>query len=164
MKTIDAGAGIYLNENFYLIQTMSQGMLGYAEPSASPFFLSTEIDDDTLGATLRMALSASKKVSVPEFQEMFKSGVIQKVAKEREVETMKRYGYKTKRAMYKNMNKCSVDVVDEQIKIQPTHRKSLDSYTATQSGPEPLYLSTSSSDQELGAALREGFKRCTSAV
>jgi hypothetical protein len=164
MKKPDAVATVYLTELFFELVTMSQGMLRYGEPSAPLHHLPPNASDTALGATLRIALSASKRVSVEDFQKIFHSGIIQKTGEDRTKSTMQKYGYKTKRALYKNMMCCWISVLDGKIEIAPSHHKSLDSYTATQDGPEPLFLDASISDAELGAALREGFKRCTSAV
>jgi hypothetical protein len=164
MKKNDKRAGVYFNSDFFEIITFSIGMLGYAEPEAPPHYLEPDVDDAVLGATLRVALAASKRVTAEEFQNIFASGVVQELGTERAKAVMKKHGYKTKRAMYKNMDNCSVDVVDEGIKIQPMHHKSLGVYSATADGPQPIEIDVSVTDAELGAALREGFKRCTSAV
>ena len=70
-------------------------MMGYAEPDAPPHYLPPDVDDATLGRTLRIALAASKRVSVDEFQKIFHSGLIDKVEDERAALAMKQYGYKT---------------------------------------------------------------------
>jgi len=163
-KTLSAAEASY-NGDYFRITTFSIGMLDYAEPGASPHYLAPDVGDNTLGQTLRLALSASKHASMEEFQKIFHSSVIQQLGKEREAWAMKQYGYKTKRAMYKNMAICSIKMRDGQIDIQPTHMKAVDSYTVkNDTGPFPLYVSESATDAELGAALREGFKRCTSSV
>jgi CDI immunity protein len=165
VKKIDAVANASWNGQFYLLTTMSQGMLDYGEPSVPPYFLPPDVDDKTLGATLRQALSGSKKVGVEEFQKIFHSGIIQERGKAREAEAMEKYGYKTKRALYKNMLCCWISVFDGNIEIKPTHHKVLDAYSGlSNDGPEIQHLAVTCSDAELGAALREGFKRCTSAA
>ncbi|MET2524668.1 contact-dependent growth inhibition system immunity protein [Ralstonia pseudosolanacearum] len=165
MKKPSATATVDFNGDFYRIITMSQGVMSYAEPSVEPSYLDPQVDDDLLGRALREALAKSRQVSVEDFQKIFQSGVVQKLGKEREALAMEKYGYKTRRAMLKKMDTCSVSVVDNQIEIQPTHQKSLDGWTVTtDEGPFPLYVPGTATDVELGAALREGFKRCTSAI
>jgi hypothetical protein len=117
-----------------------------------------------LGVTLRQCLQKSRHIEMTDFQKMFKAGVFNQLDEERNQAAMQKYGYKTKRALYKNMMCCWVSIFDGKIEIAPSHHKSLDSYTATKDGPEPLVLDALISDAELGAALSEGFKRCTSAV
>lgn len=165
MKKKDAVADVYFNRDYFELRTMSQGMLSYAEPSVLPHYLPPDVDDATLGRTLRIALAASKQVSVEEFQKIFQSGVVQQLGKDRAALAMKQYGYKTKRAMYRQMDCCWISVADGQIEIAPAHHKSLDGYTANKiDGPFPLYVAETVSDAELGAALREGFRHCTSSV
>lgn len=164
-RNIDKRATAYLNEKFFEVVVISQGMLDYAEPSMAPYYLSPDTDDAPLGMTLRLALSSSKKVTAEEFQKIFHSGVVQRLAEERNKAAMQKYGYKTKRAFYKNMRCCWISVFDGKIEIKPTHHKSLDGYSGiSNDGPEIQHLPTTCTDAELGAALREGFKRCTSAM
>jgi len=161
MRKIDASANIFFNGSFYRIKTMSRGMLEYGEPDAPPHYLPPDADDVTLGRTMREALSGSKNVCVEEFQKIFHSGVVQQLQKEQDAWAMQRYGYKTKRAMYLRMDCCWINVADGQIEIKPTLHKGLDSYSGiSNDGPEIQHVSVAISDAELGAALREGFKRC----
>jgi len=158
-------ASVYFNGDFYEFVTMSQGMLAYADPQCSPEFLSPDVSDERLGSTLRMALAASKHVSIAEFQEIFKSGIVQKLAKEREVSVLQQYGYKNRKSLFKFMNCCWVTAQDGEIEIKPTHHKSIDGYSGiSNDGPEILVVAADINDSELGAALREGFSRCTSAI
>ncbi|WP_082221316.1 contact-dependent growth inhibition system immunity protein [Herbaspirillum chlorophenolicum] len=162
MEKPSASANVGFNGDFYRFTTMSRGMLGYAEPSVSPCFLAPFVDNEALGNALRNALSESRLVSAEEFQKIFHSGIVQELEKKRDVEAMKTYGYKTKRALYEKMDFCSVSLFEHQIEIQPTHKKSLDGWTVKRDeGPFSLYVPKSAADEELGAALREGFTRCT---
>ncbi|WP_197388765.1 contact-dependent growth inhibition system immunity protein [Ralstonia pseudosolanacearum] len=165
MEKIGAMATAFSNGDFICIVAQSVGMMAYPEPSASPHYLSPDVGDAALGSALRAALASSKHVSVEEFQKIWNSGVIENIESERDDWIKKQYGYKTKRAMYKNMDTCNVSGIDDRVKIQPTHQKTLDGYTVRKDeGPFPLYVPGAAADAELGAALREGFKRCTSAI
>lgn len=150
------------NGDFIRLITMSQGMMGYSEPDAPPQYLVPSVSDEDLGSRLRLALAASKRVPVEEFQKIFRSGIVQEIAKEREKLAMENYGYKTRRAMYKKMDTCTISHFEGRIEIQPSHQKSLDGYTGIEDAA--LDVPVTASDAELGAALREGFKRCTSAI
>jgi hypothetical protein len=165
MKKITARSVAFFNGDFFYVVTQSIGMLSYPEPSADPHFLPPDVDDATLGRTLRLALSLSRSVDSEEFQRLWKSGDIQKIENSREAWAMNEYGYKTKRAMRRNMNCCWISVSEGEVQVKPTHHKSLDTYTGiSNDGPEILHVPELASDAELGAALREGFRRCTSAV
>jgi hypothetical protein len=163
MKKIDAIANVYFNGDFFGIRTMSQSGLQYADPEIDPSYLKPDVDNQNLGNTLRIALSKSKEIGDKEFMEMFKSGIVQEKAKEENKKLMKQYGYKTKRALYKNMNCCWISVYEGKIEIKPTHHDFIDGYSGiSNDGPEILYLPVTATDEELGAALREGLSRCTS--
>jgi hypothetical protein len=163
MKKIDAISSVYFNGDFFKLQTMSRRGMRYADPDVEPFYLLPDAENQILGQTLRLALSKSKEVSVEKFDEIFKSGIVQEKLKEENKKLMKQYGYKTKRALYKNMNCCWISVYEGKIEIKPTHHDSIDGYSGiSNDGPEILYLPVTATDEELGAALREGLSRCTS--
>lgn len=162
MNTFIARAAVFCNQDFLCISTQSTGLLAYAEPSAKPLYLPSDVSDEILGKSIRNALALSKQVGLEEFQEIWKSGIIHSLDNQRDAWAMEKYGYKTKRAMYKNMLCCWISCVDEKLQVKPTHRKTLDTYSGISiDGPEILRIPEYASDAEVGAALREGFIRCT---
>lgn len=162
-KTFRASA--YFNGDLYKIITMSHGMLSYAEPLAEQQILLPSITDAELGCALRLALSKSRQVPTAEFQEIFKSGIVQKISKERNAALMQQYGYKSHKALMRKMACCWITADDEKLEIKPTHHKSVDNYSGISiDGPEIILISANGSDEQVGAALKEGFARCTSAV
>lgn len=102
------------NGDYICIVAQSAGMMAYPEPSASPHYLSPNVDDAALGSALRAALASG---SVLAWMNFWKSGVIENIENDRGNWIKKQYGYKTKRAMYKNMDACNVSSVDGQIKF-----------------------------------------------
>lgn len=138
------------------------GMLAYADPNVEVVYLNPDTDNELLGKSVRYAMQQSKVVGFDEFQKIFHSGVIEKREAEWEAFAMQKYGYKTRRAMYSSYATCVVSSDGEQIEIQPTSRKSMDSFTASKdTGPHALYFSFSITDEEFGIALREAFENCT---
>jgi hypothetical protein len=163
MKKSIADANVSYNGDFFEFITMSRGMLGYADPDVPTQVLEPDAADEELGRAARQALAGSKRISVSDFQILFKSGEVQKKQKEREAAIVKRYGYKSRRTMFLNMMCCDVSMYDDGIQIKPLHHNSIDGYSGiSQDGPEILRLPSTASDLEVGAALREGFRRCTS--
>lgn len=157
-------ASVGFNNDFYQFTTYSIGMLGYAEPDVEPRHLPPDADDEALGAALRLTLGGSKRVSVSEFHQIFSSRKIQQFSERRNKTIMKRYGYKTKGAMWREMKNCSVSEIDGVIEIQPMHHKSLDGYSARKGGPQPLNIPMTVSNSEIGGCLRAAFDFCTSSV
>lgn len=80
------------NGDFICIVAQSEGMMAYTEPSASPNYLSPNVDDAALGSALRAALASSKRVSVEEFQIIWNSWVIERIEKDKEDWIKKQYG------------------------------------------------------------------------
>ncbi len=165
MKKITHHASVFWNEKFIRISTQAIGMIIVGDPLVEPQYLAHDVDDVMLGTTLRQCLQKSRQIEMTDFQKMFKAGVFNQLDEERSQAAMQKYGYKTKRALYKNMLCCWISVFDGKIEIKPTHHKALDAYSGiSNDGPEIQHLPVTCSDAELGAALREGFKHCTSAV
>lgn len=156
---------VFFNGSFFWLHTQAVGMIAVGDPLVEPQYLAADANDAALGVTLRECLQKSRYIEMVEFQKMFKAGVFNQLDEERTKTAMQKYGYKTKRAFYKNMLCCWISVFDGKIEIKPTHHKSLDGYSGiSNDGPEIQHLAVTCTDAELGAALREGFKRCTSAI
>ena len=155
----------FFNGSFFWLHTQAVGMIAVGDSLVEPVYLAPDVDDVVLGAMLRQCLQKSRHIEMPDFQRMFKAGVFNQLDEERNQAAMQKYGYKTKRALYKNMLCCWISLVDGRIEIKPTNHKTLDAYSGiSNDGPEIQHLAVTCSDAELGAALREGFKRCTSAA
>lgn len=160
-----AMAGVEFNGDFFRITTMSQGMLSYAEPSADPIYLPPDVGDAELGNAIRSGLSLSRRVTPSEFQEIFKSKIVELHAKDRDARAIEQFGYKKKRDMNKNMDTCLIKVLDGRIEIQPTHQNSLDTYTISKvDGPFPVCVDENVSDTELGSTLKHAMTQCTSSL
>lgn len=163
MKNYIGSARVCKSSNFFLMLTMSQGLLGFVEPNADPLYLPPDVDNRLLGISLSEVLSKSRYVSLADFHDILESGVLEKCGKERDLHEIKTYGLKTRRALYRDRACCLVNISGGQIEITSMDRKSFSGYAGTLNGEEDLiYVSVSASDAEIGAALREGFNRCTS--
>ncbi|WP_254459651.1 contact-dependent growth inhibition system immunity protein [Xanthomonas sacchari] len=162
MRTLIASALARFNGDFFCLTTMSQGILGFAEPDVLPIYLPANISDSELGIALRSSFAGSRKVSAEEFQRIFSSGIIQERSKDQDLWIIKNYGYKSRSAAYKKMDTCDVSMFEDEIEIQPTHKKSIDGFTVRKDkGPFAFCLPSNVSNAELGAALRKGFSYCT---
>lgn len=75
---------------------------------------------------------------------------------------MERYGYKTKRALFKEMKSCSIESKNGVIDIRPKHHEKLEGWSGEGITEEDhIKLAANSSAAEIGAALRLAFSRCT---
>lgn len=163
MKKLTRRACVFSTPEFMQISTQSTGMIAYGDPDVEPFYTGHDVDSATLGKILRVALSFSKQVSLEEFHRILNSGVLEDTDKKQETLLVENYKYKNKREMLKKRDTCNVSAVDGQIEIQPCHQDSLEGYSANKvKGPFAIQVPEECSDEELGEALREAFKRCTS--
>lgn len=75
---------------------------------------------------------------------------------------MEKYGYKTKRALFKDMKNCSIHCINDLIIISPTHHEKLESWSGKGiNESDNVVISVNESPAEIGAALRLALSRCT---
>lgn len=75
---------------------------------------------------------------------------------------MDRYGYKTKRALFKDMKDVAIESKNGFLTFSPSHHQKLEQWgRETQEEFENVVIPADSSPAEIGAALRLAFSRCT---
>ncbi len=75
---------------------------------------------------------------------------------------MRRFNYKTRRALFKDMKTCQIARENGLICIRPSHHEKLESWGRKKDdGIEDVIVPADSSPAQLGAALRLAFSRCT---
>ncbi|EPC03024.1 hypothetical protein L861_22200 [Litchfieldella anticariensis FP35 = DSM 16096] len=124
--------------------------------------LGSDSEDEELGEALTDALSKSRTLTLDEYGEFFdyEKGKIQ--YKDWLKTLMERYGYKTERAMFKNMKSCNIESQNGTITIRPSHHEKLEAWSGDGiSESDYVVIPADSSPAEVGAALRLAFSRCT---
>ncbi len=176
MKIVkSAWASASLNEKFLCIETYS----GYgggtnADPKGRRILLTPDATDEEVGCALLDALAVSRFVLPeprtdvwvhPEADFDKDLSDYKQVAlrdAERTQNLMARYGYKTKRALFKDMKNCSIKSAEGTMAISPTHHEKLEAWGRTKDdGIEDVVIPADSSPAGIGAALRLAFSRCT---
>jgi len=163
------------NGDFIWIATAS----GYAglsidDPKGKQHLLEPNIDDESLGAALMDGLRCSRWVlgsprpgvtfpSEVEFDsDLYDNKQVVDRYSARVQTLMERFGYKSKRALFKNMKHCNISVRDGVMTIGPTHHEKLEGWGREKDdGIEDVVISADSTPAEIGAALRLAFSRCT---
>lgn len=75
---------------------------------------------------------------------------------------MTSYGYKTKRALFKDLQNCGIESKNGLIKITPMRREGAEGWEGLGKGMEGIVeIPATSTPAEIGAALRLAFTRCT---
>lgn len=158
----DYRASCYYTAKFLLIETQSGLGMVAADPLFAPHLLSTEINEHCLGETILQALSDSRTLNDPEERIAFfdlergKEQYANWIAM-----LMEKYGYRSKKALFKDMKNCGIHLTNGVIKISPTRHEKLEAWGRTKGdGIEDVILSVDSSPSEIGAGLRLALSRC----
>ncbi|MDA7416441.1 contact-dependent growth inhibition system immunity protein [Xenophilus arseniciresistens] len=157
-------ASAYWNRNFYLIETFSgYGMAG-RDPAGKQHTLQQDATADDLGAAVLDAMGHSRFLSLDEAKDFFDYKKMQEQYAAWIEDLMKQHGYKTKRALFKDMARCNISLTvgDSQMTISPSHHDRLESWSRVKDdGIEDVVIPSDSTPEVVGQALLLGFSRCT---
>lgn len=153
-----------LNESFMEIETYSGYRSQLSDPEGECIVLLPEFSDEDIGGAVLLALSASRLVE-PDDQFFFSL----ENSNERYLRwvkaRMEQFGYKTKKALFKKMNSCSITQLDGMITFRPTIHEKLEGWSGDRIDEKDyVVISDTSSPEDIGAALRLAFTRCKSRV
>jgi len=168
-------AGAIFNGDFMCVETWSGYRGGsHADYKGKKIFLKPDASDEAIGLAVRDALTKSRWVlGAPREGSTYPAGVEfdsdlydYQLNIERYAEWTKalldRYGYKTKRALFKDMENCSIETTGGIMKIIPKRHVKLEQWEGL--GPNDagaVEIPADSTPAEIGAALRLAFTRCT---
>ena len=155
----DYWAGYKANERALIIQTWS-GFGRYAPDHLyPPHILPLDTDNETLGTTVLQALANSRTLDNEaeriDFlkQESFKLRYEDWVAN-----LCGNLGYKTRRALFKNMMSGDIWLHNGCLKISPSRHVKLEAWDAIDA--DNVILSLDNSPEEIGAGLKLALSRC----
>ncbi|MCU1719279.1 contact-dependent growth inhibition system immunity protein [Pseudomonas sp. 5P_3.1_Bac2] len=172
VKTAWADAGV--NQEFIYVKTYSGYRSSRADPQGVEHHASPETSDQELGFAVLDALTHSRFV-LPEPRkdvwihpeatfdmELYDYSLTNLRYDQWVGSILERYGYKTKRALFKDMKKCSIESKRDQITIRPSHHEKLEAWSGNGiSESDYVTIPSGSSPSDVGAALRLAFSRCT---
>jgi hypothetical protein len=170
MSKIEKRVAIYCNGDFvYILGSIGCSILG-DHPESVVKDISVSSDNKKLGNALLLCLDNSKDLTNEEWDtaygtddQAFIESMKVKSA-ERDSNLIKKYRYKDKNALYKNMHSCSIFHHGDKTEIWPEKRskgKGIDSYERFQNdGIEDIYVNPSIPPELLGACVRFAFIRC----
>ncbi|RWR02207.1 hypothetical protein ED28_09385 [[Pantoea] beijingensis] len=161
-KDQDYWASCYCTNEFLLIETQS----GLGRTGRDPIFpsrlLPLSAENELVGEQILQALSDSRTLNILEERVAFfdlEKGKEQYVAWVAML--MEKYGYKSKKTLFKDMKNCGIHCVNGVITISPTRHEKLEGWGREKGdGIEDVILSTDSSPSEIGAGLRLALSRC----
>ena len=156
---------VIVNNEFLLVTSIIRGMIGMTDPDQDFVFNKVDITDSYFGKLVKEKLDESREVSLQEFQAIFNSEKMKGLQKNLEEEMKKRYGYKNKKSIYKDMSFLSLEQDASFIIIAPLHQDSLGGYSGISlpdNSPLEFKYDKNISDEELGKAVRQALTYCTS--
>lgn len=160
-KDQDYWANVFATQAFLSVETYSGlGMTGM-DPLFPSHLLSPDANDQSIGEKILQSLSDSRTLTVKECETFFDLGKGKEQYAAWIAMLMEKYGYKTKRALFKNMKKCGIHLVNGIITISPSRHEKLEGWGRTKGdGIEDVVLSVDNSSTEIGAGLRLALSRC----
>ena len=158
---IASWASAVANERFICVETYSGLRRVGRDPLGKQHLLELDTSDDVLGNALLDALAHSRFLTVDEAATFLDLTRVTDDYSEWVSNLKQQYGFKSKRALFRNMRCCDIRCKDSSIRIRPTNHEKLESWSGDGiSETNVVYTSTSGSPEEIGAALRLAFSRC----
>ncbi|AJJ03252.1 hypothetical protein BZ17_3149 [Yersinia pseudotuberculosis IP 32953] len=160
-KDQDYWTRCYCTNEFLLIETQSGLGMVAADNLFPPHLLPPDIDNQSIGETILQALSDSRTLTVKECETFFDFEKGKEEYAAWVAMLMEKYGYKTKKSLFKNMKNCGIHCFNGVITISPTRHEKLEGWGREKGdGIEDVILSVDSSPTEIGAGLRLALSRC----
>jgi hypothetical protein len=151
----------YASDRFYCLVTHSGYWSSAIDSGGENIVLPPDCSDEELGAALLKALAASRMVAAGEIGLFFDAKAVVARHDAWVDGLMRRFGLKTRKALFTGMNNCSVEREGSVISILPMVRHRLGAWGRTKSMELPTFnLPAEAGPQEVGAALREAFSHC----
>ena len=154
-------ATVYKNQDFILVVTFSGYRSRTSDPDGIQILLPLDVSDEELGQATLLALSKSRIIDVSEIGTFFNIDNVMKRYDAWVADLMAKYNYKTKRALFKNMMRCYVEIRDGCLTISPSWHEKLEAWSGEGlTEDDDVVLSVKSTTEEIGAGVKLAFSRC----
>lgn len=166
-------AGAKNNGDFICVETWSGYRAPVGDYKGKQHLLTPDTSDEVLGAAVKDALAHSRfvlgvprpgSVYPPELEFDMELYDYKKSAERYAAwikNLMTTYGYKTKRALFKDMKSCGIESKEGILTIRPSYHEKLEAWSGhCISEDDYVVLPADSTPAEIGAALRLAFSRC----
>jgi hypothetical protein len=152
-------ADIHRTEKFISVEPLSGYRLVHREEDGCIFYLSPEGTDDALGQALLEALGRSRFVLPRDDPESFKREKCERCEQNWQKDFMRRYGYKTRREVYRTMDWVRAERSEGKISFQP-HNRGKPGHWIWLAADKVVVISATTDAAAAGAALRLALNRC----
>lgn len=123
-------SAIYANDEFICVQTCSGLRRVASDPDGRLLFLSAAPDPEEFGQALQDALSASRTLTPEEIGQFFDVATIERRYEDWVSAMMQKFGYTSRRSLFKGMKCCDVESLGGIITIRPMCHEKLEAWSA----------------------------------
>ena len=152
-------ADIHRTERFICVQPLSGYRMVQPEDDGYVIYLLPDAGDDALGQAMLAALDRSRFIPPPNEPEFFKWERYVQCHRNWQKDFMQRYGYKSRREAYKNLDWCRIKRTEGKIAIQP-HKRDKPGYFRDLPPERTVVIPETRDAATGGAALRLALDRC----
>jgi hypothetical protein len=149
---------IHRTERFISVQSVSGYRIIQLENDGYVIYLAPDASDEALGRALLETLARSRFIFPPD-PEFSEAERYLRCYRNWQKDFMQRYGYKTKREAYKNMDWCEAERSEGKISIKP-HRRDKPEYFRDLPPEKTVVIPATDDAEAVGAALRLALSRC----
>ncbi len=151
-------ADIHRTERFTCIEPLSGYRIIQREDEGYVIYLERDASDEAMGRALLEALARSRYIFPPDPQ-FSEAERYMRCYRNWQKDFMQRYGYKTKRDAYKNMDWCRAKRSEGKIAVQP-HKRDKPEYFHDLPSEKTVVILATDDAEAVGAALRLALDRC----
>lgn len=154
------------NGDFICVETYSGYRMSIRDPQGKQYLLPSDVSDQELGEVVLDSLAHSRFIPPHEQPEedlvLFDYTLANRRYSEWVKSLMATYGYKTKRALFRDMKNCNIECRDGFITIEPSHHDKLEGWSGEGIRIEDyVVIPADSPPAAVGASLRLALSRCT---
>jgi hypothetical protein len=158
IKPFTQWARINRTERFISVRPLSGYAIIQPEDDGYVIYLAPDASDEALGRALLETLARSRFIFPPD-PEFSEAERYLRCIRNWQKEFMQRYGYKTKRDAYKNMDWCEAARSEGNISIRP-HKRDKPEYFRRLPPEKTVIIPATENAEAVGAALRLALDRC----
>ena len=153
-----AMVNVIYNGDFYKLYAMSNAGIHFLELEAPIFYFNKTASETELGEAVFNLLPYCKKIDALLFKQLIPK--INEASKIRDADEMQKYGYSSRKKLYESNINCDVYFFKNkhQFEITPTHHDSMAGYSGIN---KAFCINASSTEQEIGQAIKKGLRMCT---
>jgi hypothetical protein len=151
-------ASAVCNQDFILLETFSGYRRKLRDVTVPGNFLDPSVSDAALGTAVIRALAASRQIPPEEFGTFFDVRAGAEHEKRWVSDLKGRFGYKTKRELFRNLMSVSVSLRDDRIEFMPFRQDGVGCWIRTNDdGIQDVVIDANSEPSDVGKALRQAF-------